>query len=122
MADLQGERLDKFLASKNEDLSRAHISDLISREMVLVNGYIVKASYRLKEGKLIEMELAPPKSTLLSPQDIPIATVYEDEDLLVVNKPAGMVVHPAPGHSLGTLVNALLGKFPELGHVFLIFF
>ncbi|MFH1559842.1 MAG: RluA family pseudouridine synthase [Chloroflexota bacterium] len=114
VADLQGERLDKFLALKQEDLSRAHISGLMARGLVTVNGAIAKASYRLKGGELVEIEVAPPLPTTLSPQDIPITVVYEDNDLLVVDKPAGMVVHPAPGHPLGTLVNALLARLPDL--------
>jgi 23S rRNA pseudouridine1911/1915/1917 synthase len=114
VADLQGERLDKFLALKQEDLSRAHISGLVARGLVTVNGAIAKASYRLKGGELVEIEVAPPPPTTLLPQDIPITVAYEDEDLLVVDKPAGMVVHPAPGHPMGTLVNALLARLPDL--------
>lgn len=114
MADLPGERLDKFLALKQEDLSRAYISALVARGLVTVNGTTAKASYRLKGGELLEIEVAPPPPSTLSPQDIPITVVYEDEDLLVVDKPAGMVVHPAPGHPLGTLVNALLARLPDL--------
>ena len=117
VADLQGERLDKFLAMRQEDLSRAHIAGLVARGLVTVNGSIAKASYRLKGGELVEIEVSPPLPTTLSPQDIPITVVYEDDDLLVVDKPAGMVVHPAPGHPLGTLVNALLARLPELSRI-----
>ena len=114
MADLPGERLDKFLALKQGDLSRAHISLLMARGLVTVNGVTAKASYRLKGGEQVEIEVIPPPPTTLLPQDIPIAVVYEDDDLLVVDKPAGMVVHPAPGHPLGTLVNALLARLPDI--------
>ena len=114
VADLQGERLDKFLALKQEDMSRAHISGLAARGLVTVNGVIAKASYRLKGGELVEIDVAPPMPTTLLPQDIPISVVYEDDELLVVNKPAGIVVHPAPGHPVGTLVNALLARLPEI--------
>ncbi len=114
VADNQGESLDKFLALKQEDLSRAHIAGLMARGLVTVNGVIAKASYRLKGGELVEIEVAPPSPTTLVPQDIPLTVVYEDGDLLVVDKPAGMVVHPAPGHPLGTLANALLARLPDL--------
>ncbi|MBI4281975.1 MAG: RluA family pseudouridine synthase [Chloroflexi bacterium] len=117
VADLRGERLDKFLALKHEDLSRAYISGLVARGLVTVNGAIAKPSYRLKGGEVVEMEIVPPPPTTLSPQDIPLAVVYENDDLLVVNKPAGMVVHPAPGHPLGTLVNALLARLPGISGV-----
>jgi len=117
VADLQGERLDKFLAIKQEDLSRSYISGLVARGLVTVNGSIAKASYRLKGGELVEIEVSPALPTTLLPQDIPITVVYENDDLLVVDKPAGMVVHPAPGHPLGTLVNALLARLPELSRI-----
>lgn len=117
VADLQGERLDKFLAMRQADLSRAHIAGLMARGLVTVDGFTAKASYRLKGGELVEIEVSPPLPTTLLPQDIPIAVVYEDDDILVVNKPAGMVVHPAPGHPVGTLVNALLARLPELNRI-----
>ena len=117
VADLPGERLDKFLALKQNDLSRAHISGLVARGLVTVNGATAKSSYRLKGGELVKMEVAPPPPTTQVPQDIPLTVVYEDGDLLVVDKPAGMVAHPAPGHPLGTLVNALLARLPDLGGV-----
>ncbi len=114
MADVQGERLDKFLALRQKDLSRAHISNLAARGLVTVNGSTAKASFRLRGGELVEIEVSPPPPTTLLPQDIPVSVVYEDDDLLVVDKPAGMVVHPAPGHPQDTLVNALLTRLPEL--------
>ena len=117
VVDVQGERLDKFLAVKQKDLSRAHISGLVARGLVTVNGSTAKASYRLKGGELVELDVSPPLPTTLSPQDIPITVVYENDDLLVVDKPAGMVVHPAPGHPLGTLVNALLARLPEISRI-----
>ena len=114
VADIPGERLDKFLALKQGDLSRAHISGLVARGLVTVDGVTAKASYRIKGGELLELEVAPPPPMTLLPQDIPVTVVYEDGDLLVVDKPAGMVVHPAPGHPLGTLVNALLARLPDI--------
>ena len=117
VADAPGERLDRYLAARHGDLSRAYISALVGRGLVRVNGTSVKASYRLKGGETVELEVAPPPPALLSPQDIPITVVYEDEDVLVVDKPAGLVVHPAPGHPAGTLANALLARLPELARI-----
>ena len=114
VADAPGERLDRFLADRHDDLSRSHVAGLVSRGLVRVNGAPAKASYRLKGGETVEVEVAPPQPMQLTPQDIQLSVVYEDEDVLVVDKPAGMVVHPAPGHPVGTLVNALLGRMPEL--------
>ena len=107
VADVPGERLDRFLADRHGDLSRSHVSGLVGRGLVRVNGAPAKASYRLRGGETVEVEVMPPEPTHLAPQDIPLAVVYEDDDVLVVDKPAGMVVHPAPGHPIGTLVNAL---------------
>jgi 23S rRNA pseudouridine1911/1915/1917 synthase len=117
VADIQGERLDKFLAIKHYDLSRAHISSLMARGFVTVNGFPAKASYRLKGGELIEIEISPPSPTTLLPQDIPLDVIFENDDILVIDKPAGMVVHPAPGHHMGTLVNALLARWPEISKI-----
>ena len=117
VADAPGERLDRFLANRHGDLSRSHVSGLVDRGLVKVNGAPAKASYRLRGGEMVEVEVAPPQPTNLAPQDIPLAVVYEDDDVLVVDKPAGMVVHPAPGHPIGTLVNALLGRMPELARI-----
>ena len=117
VADAPGERLDRFLAGRHADLSRSHVSALVGRGLVKVDGCCVKASYRLRGGEAVEVELLPPPPSRLTPQDIPLAVVYEDADVLVVDKPAGMVVHPAPGHPVGTLVNALLGRIPELARL-----
>ena len=117
VADLKGERLDRFLAIKEGDMSRAQVAGLVARGLVTVDGAITKASHRLKGGEVVEMVVSPPLPTTLTPQDIPIAAIYEDENVLVVDKPAGMVVHPAPGHPLGTLVNALLSRLSDLDGV-----
>ena len=117
VADAPGERLDRYLAARHGDLSRAHISALVGRGLVRVNGSTVKSSYRLKGGETVEVEVAPPLPASLAPQDIPVAVVYEDDDVLVVDKPAGLVVHPAPGHPAGTLANALLARLPELARI-----
>ncbi|MBI2856230.1 MAG: RluA family pseudouridine synthase [Chloroflexi bacterium] len=113
-ADLGGERLDKFIALKEDDLSRTQIAGLMARGLVTVDGAVAKASYRLRGGELVEMTIPPPAPASLTPQDIPLTVVYEDDDVLVVDKPAGMVVHPAAGHPLGTLANALLARIPDL--------
>ncbi|MBQ6419840.1 MAG: RluA family pseudouridine synthase [Clostridia bacterium] len=103
-----GERLDKWLSEKEGTLSRSAVQKLIEEGRVLVNGAGAVKSGRLRAGDVVEVEIPPPVELKAVPQDIPVEIVYEDEDLLVVNKPQGMVVHPAPGTPDGTLVNALL--------------
>lgn len=112
--DNEGERLDGFLASHIEGWSRARLQRLIEEADVLVNGVTVKSSSKIHAGDEIEIELTPPPSTLFSPEDIPLDIVYEDDDLIVVNKRAGMVVHPAAGAASGTLANALAFHFQKL--------
>jgi 23S rRNA pseudouridine1911/1915/1917 synthase len=112
--DNEGERLDAFLASHIEGWSRARLQRLIEEADVLVNGLTVKSSYRIHAGDEIEVELAPQPSTLFTAEDIPLDVVYEDDDLIVVSKPAGMVVHPAAGAASGTLANALAFHFQKL--------
>jgi len=109
-----GERLDKYVAQKVPSLSRSRIQQLILEGLVTVNGVSVKASCRLQQGDEIVARIAPSEEVKLVPQRIPLNVIYEDEDLLVVDKPAGMVVHPAHGHQDGTLVNALLARYPDL--------
>jgi len=114
----QGERLDRFLAARCPDLSRSRIQQLIESGHVAVNGHAAKAAHRLKSGDVVAVTVPPPQPAPgLSPEDIPLTVVYEDADLLVVDKPAGLTVHPAPGHPSGTLVNALLARVPDLGGV-----
>lgn len=108
-------RLDKFLASCNDlDLSRAFIQQIISDGMVTVDGRAVTKNHRLRGGEQIVLHIPPPELPDLSPENIPLDIVYEDEYLAVVNKPAGLVVHPAPGNPDHTLVNALLYRFHKL--------
>lgn len=102
-----GKRLDKFVAER-EDLTRSAIQKLIETGRVTVNGQAASKNYLLKDGDGVEIEVPPPTSLTLEPENIPLDIVYEDDDLLVVNKPKGMVVHPAPGNYSATLVNALL--------------
>ena len=109
-----GERLDAFLAAHIESWSRARLQRLIEDADVLVNACAVKPSYKLRANDEIEVELVPPPSATFAPESIPIEIIYEDEDLIVVNKPAGMIVHPAAGVASGTLANALAFHFQEL--------
>jgi len=108
-------RIDKFLMLRIENASRSKIQNAIDAENVLVNGKTIKASYRIKPLDQISIVLPhPPRDTEVYPQDIPINIIYEDDDLLLVNKEAGMVVHPGYGNWDGTLVNALVFHFKQL--------
>ena len=109
-----GERLDRYLADVRKDLSRSHAQKLIEDQHVLLNGKASKDSFRLRAGDVISLELPPPRQLDLTPEDIPLDIVHEDDDFMVINKPAGMTVHPAPGHYSGTLVNAVLAHCPAL--------
>lgn len=110
----EGERLDAFLAERVEGWSRARLQRLIEEADVLVNGRAVKSSYKLHLNDEIEVELTPPPSSTFAPENIPLDIVYEDDELIVVNKPAGIVVHPAAGVMSGTLANALAFHFQQL--------
>lgn len=106
--DGSGQRIDKFLSEALDDLSRSAVSKLIEDKKVRVGDRIVAKSYKTCAADVITVELDEPKPVDITPEDIPLDIVYEDEHLLVVNKPKGMVVHPAPGNYSGTLVNALM--------------
>ena len=110
----EGERLDAYLASQIEQWSRMRLQRLIETEDVLVNGKAVKPSYRIREHDEVEVELTTPTAVRFAPEDMPIDIVYEDDVLLVVNKPAGLVVHPAAGIHSGTLANGLAYHFQQL--------
>jgi 23S rRNA pseudouridine1911/1915/1917 synthase len=112
--DHVGVRLDAYLASQIEGWSRARLQRLIENEDVLVNGKVAKPSYKLREHDEIEVELIAPPADFFTPENIPIEIVYEDGTLAVVNKPAGLVVHPAAGTPSGTLANALAYHFQQL--------
>lgn len=101
-------RLDVYLAELYEELSRSYIQKLIKEDFVKVNGKLEKSRYLIKLGDKIEIKLPKVEEILIEPENIHMDIVYEDDDLIVVNKPQGMVVHPAPGNYSGTLVNALL--------------
>lgn len=109
-------RLDKYIAEYSK-LSRSHIQKLITEGKVLLNGYQTKASQKVNNGEKITITLPPPTPICLTPEDIPLNIVYEDNDVLVIDKPAGLTVHPAPGHRTGTLVNAILAHCPDLAGI-----
>ncbi|MEA3408022.1 MAG: RluA family pseudouridine synthase [Chloroflexota bacterium] len=108
------ERLDKYVAIRVPALSRSKIQRLIESGYILVNGEVKKASYSPAVGDLIRVRVPPKRPDVPKAQDIPLDVVFEDDDLLVVNKPAGLVVHPGSGHPSGTLVNALLAYRPDI--------
>ena len=107
-ADQSGERADAFLARAVEGLTRSAAQRLLEEGAVTLNGKPLKKNYKTTPGDLLEITLPDPEPVDVVPQNIPLDVVYEDSDVIVVNKPVGMVVHPAPGHPDGTLVNALL--------------
>ena len=105
----EGRRIDALLSAEIPELTRNHAQKLLEQGLVLCNGTAIsKPSLKLKTGDVLSVTIPEPESPDIRSEDIPIDIVYEDDDILVVNKPKGMVVHPAPGHSTGTLVNALL--------------
>ena len=103
-----GERIDKYLSETLTDYSRSYLKNLIDEGRVQVAGKIVKGSFKVYNGAAITVNLPPVKNVKILPEDMPLDILYEDEDVILVNKPKGMVVHPAAGHYTGTLVNALM--------------
>jgi 23S rRNA pseudouridine1911/1915/1917 synthase len=110
----EGLRLDRYLADHLDGLSRSAIQRLISSGQVSVNGELARPSYRVRSGDRLVVIVPTAQETKPAAEEIPLQILYEDEALLVIDKPPGMVVHPAPGHSTGTLVNALLALHPRL--------
>lgn len=106
--EMEEERIDKCLSSLVDSLSRSYIQKLLKEEKIEVNGETVKANYKVKTDDEIRFEVPPAVRPDILPENIPLDILYEDEDVLVVNKPKGMVVHPASGHYTGTLVNAVM--------------
>ena len=106
-AEFAGQRADKFIC-ENTELSRSFAVTLLESGDCLVNGVPCKKNYKLRDGDILQLNIPDTEEPDILPEDIPLNIVYEDNDLLVVNKPKGMVVHPAPGHYTGTLVNALM--------------
>ena len=110
----QGLRLDMFLAARFDNLSRARIKNLIEKGLAEVEGARVKPGQRLKAGQKVSLTVPPPEPTELIPEKIDFGIIYQDSDIVVINKPAGLVVHPAAGHRTGTLVNGLLEACPDI--------
>jgi len=108
------ERLDLYLIKKGMPLTRSRIQKLISEELILLNGQPTRASYKVKKGDQIDITIPAPTPLELEPEDIPLDVLFEDSALLVLNKPSGMVVHPAPGNYEGTMVHALLHHCKDL--------
>ncbi len=113
----KNKRLDMFLLEKLQDKTRSFIKNLIEKGLVTVGGKVVKAGYKLGIGEEIEIEIPDPIPTDILPENIPLNIVYEDSDLMVINKPQGMVVHPASGCYTGTLVNALMYHIKDLSGI-----
>ncbi len=103
-----GERIDKFISDSAEEISRSYAAKLCTDGLVTVNGKALGKNYKIKGGEEISADIPEPEELSLVPENIPLDIVYEDDDVIVINKPQGMVVHPAAGNESGTLVNALL--------------
>jgi 23S rRNA pseudouridine1911/1915/1917 synthase len=116
-AESAGERLDAFIATAIADLSRSRAVQLIADGQVRLNGQAARKSERVEAGDVVEVQVPPPTSSEVVPEAIPLEILYEDADLVVLTKPAGLVVHPAPGHRSGTLVNALLHHIDDLSGI-----
>ena len=116
-AACSGIRLDVFIAEHLPGCSRSFASQLVAREHVWVNGQVRKPSYRIKAGDIVSGHIPAPQPCGFQPEPIPLHILYEDAHILVINKPPGLVVHPAPGHFSGTLVNGLLYHCPDLGAI-----
>jgi 23S rRNA pseudouridine1911/1915/1917 synthase len=112
-----GARLDRWLSDRLTDLSRARLQALIRGGLVRVDGIVLKAAHRLRGGERVEIEVPPAAEETLAPESVPLSVVYEDDHVLVVDKPAGMVVHPGAGRSHGTLAAAVLAHAPTTAGV-----
>ena len=118
IADKTGVRLDKYVGEKCPEISRTHAQRLIADGHITVNGRrVVKASFKLNTGDRVNVVIPPTTPSPLSPENIPLDIIYEDDDILVVDKPPGLAVHPAPGHPDHTLVNAILSHLPGLAEI-----
>lgn len=104
----EAQRIDVYLAQAYPEFSRSFLKNLIQEGGVLLNGKKIKAGAKIKQGDLIEMEVPEPETLEIKAEDIPIEIIYQDEDIAVINKPQGMVTHPAPGNFDRTLVNAIM--------------
>jgi len=117
IVDNQGVRLDKYVCHQLGEISRTRIQRLIADGYITVNDQVAKAGLRLNVGDRLRVIIPPVPPSRLMPEAIPLNIIYEDDDLLVIDKPAGLPVHPAPGHPSHTLVNALLSHFPHLADI-----
>ena len=117
VVEVDGERLDAFLAARLDDLSRSRAAQLIEDGHVTVNERVPKKSEKLSAGDIVLVTMPELQQSTVTPEDIPLNIVYQDEDIVVVDKPAGLVVHPAVGHPKGTLVNALLHHIKDLSGI-----
>lgn len=117
VCETRGERLDRFLADRCADLSRTRIKRLIVDGDITVDGSVQNAGFRLRPGQSVAIIVPEPAPTSMLPQRIPLDVIYDDDELLIVDKPAGMPVHPGVGHPDSTLVNAALGLDPTIGEV-----
>lgn len=109
-----GERIDRYLVQQRPELSRAQVQKLIEDGTITANGQPVRSSYHVRPGDRIMLTVPPSALVAAQPEPIPLSVIYEDADLMVIDKPAGLVVHPAPGHASGTVVNAVLAHAPEM--------
>jgi len=116
-ADTAGVRLDKYVGEKCPELSRTHAQKLIADGHIMVNSQVIKAGHKLNVGDRVDIVIPPAPPSPLTAEAIPLNILYEDDDLLVINKPPGLTVHPAPGHPSHTLVNAILSHFPHLADI-----
>ncbi len=114
IADKTGVRLDKYVGEKCSELSRTHAQKLIADGHITVNDHAAKVGLKLNVGDRVDIIIPPTAPSSLLPEAIPLNIIYEDDDLLVVDKPAGLAIHPAPGHPSHTLVNAILSHLPDL--------
>ncbi|MGN9161325.1 RluA family pseudouridine synthase [Clostridium sulfidigenes] len=112
-----GKRLDLFVSENEVDMSRSFVQGIIERQQVKVNGQIKKSNYKLRKGDQVQVELAEPVELQVEAENIPLDIIYEDSDVIVINKPQDMVVHPAPGNYTGTLVNGLLYHCKDLSGI-----
>jgi len=117
IVDNQGVRLDKYVCDRLAEFSRTRIQKLIADGYITVNDHTAKAGLKLNIGDRLRVIIPPPLPSPLTPEAIPLNIIYEDDDLLVIDKPAGLTVHPAPGHSSHTLVNAIIAYFPHLAEI-----
>jgi 23S rRNA pseudouridine1911/1915/1917 synthase len=113
----EGTRLDLFIAATCSDLSRSRIQKLIAEDAVRLDGRPAKPSHVVRAGDEVEVEVPEPRATVIEAEEIPLSILYEDEHLLAIDKPPGLVVHPSPGHASGTLVNALLHHVRDLAGI-----